>query len=337
MTERNSRILIVGHHCLAGQAMVRTLRRFGFLNLCFRSGAEADMQDRSLVFEYLARSRPNVVIMCSDRFNESQVVSQDSGGRFSDWLNLEMDLVDASDHFDVARFIGIFTPPHYPRRSRGLVSEDRMLTGECDEGDTENAFSVTACVKYCEALREQFGKGFVSMIPCNLYGPGDRYETGESRLIPKLILKMALAKENGDQTVAFSEDGDKEVEFLYCDDLATACIRVMNDDGGYPILNVGFGQAISIRNLADMIAAIVGFRGRIEWGTLGRKGSSRGLLDCSRITSLGWVPSICIEDGVRKTVKDFMERLRWKSRLEGETGRDKENADFSGKRTSHSN
>jgi GDP-L-fucose synthase len=328
MMVKSSRILIVGHHGLAGQAMVRTLRRLGFPNLCFRSGSEPDMRNRSVVFEYLDRSRPELVIMCSDRSSESHVVSQLSENRLADSLSLEMDLVDASDHFDVARFISIFTPPNYPSRRKGPISEERMLTGESDEEDAENAVSVIACVKYCEALSEQVGKEFVSLLPCNLYGPGDRYEAGDSRLIPNLILKMVLAKQNGDRSVTCLECGDKETEFLYCDDLASACLQVMNDDGGFPILNVGSGQSISQRCLAGLIASAVGFRGKIVWGSLGQAGSSRGLLDRSRITSLGWAPAICIEDGVRRTVEDFLERLHWKNKLEGPIGHDEEQTAF---------
>jgi len=239
-----------------------------------------------------------------------------------------MDLVDASDRFDVARFISIFTPPNYPSRRKGPISEERMLTGESEEGDEENAASVIACVKYCEALREQFGKGFVSLLPCHLYGPGDRYEAGDSRLIPNLILKMVLAKQNGDPSVTCLEGGDKEMEFLYCDDLAAACVQVMNDDGGFPMMNVGSGQAISQRCLAGLIASMVGFSGEIVWASSGETGSSLGLLDRSRITSLGWAPAICLEDGVKRTVEDFLERLHWKNRLEGAIGRDEEQTAF---------
>ena len=336
MIANNSRIFIAGHLCLAGQATVRILRKLGFSNLCFRSGSEPDMRNRSTVFEYVSRIQPDVVIMCSDGASDSHVVSQHPVDQVAASLRLEMDLVDVSDHFDVQRFISVFTPPNYPSLRKDPISEEQMLQGESDEGDEEYTASVIACVKYCEALRKQYGKGFVSLIPCNLYGPGDRYEAGESRLIPQLILKMVLAKQNGDHSIACLEDGDRMTEFLYCDDLAAACERVMIDDGGFSILNVGSGEAISLRCLADLIASNVGFGGEILWKPSGRTRYSKGLLDRSRITSLGWVPTFCLEDGIKRTVEDFLERLRWKNKLEGVVEHVDETSTCSRKRSSHS-
>jgi GDP-L-fucose synthase len=298
---------------------------------------EPDMRDRSAVFEYLDRSSPEVVMMCSDRSSDSHIAGGHSQDRLVDNLSLEMDLVDASDHFDVACFISIFTPPNYPSRRKGPISEERMLSGEIEEGNAGNAASVIACIKYCEALREQFGKGFVSLLPCHLYGPGDRYEVGDSRLIPSLILKMVLAKRNGDRSIACQEDGDDETEFLYCDDMAAACVQVMDDDGGFPILNVGSGVAVSQRRLAGLIASIIGFGGEVAWGASGRARPSRGLLDRSRITSLGWAPVISLDDGVRRTVENFLERLHWQNKLEGATSSDEMKSAFFRKRESHSN
>lgn len=288
-------------------------------NLCYRSRNDPDFRDRPAMYEYLERCQPEVMIVCPESGQSVADSGFSSGAPFFEKWGLGLDLIEAADYFDVARFIYIASPLASPlirtKNRRGFISEEQRLDDALDEVEQDWASSTLACVKLCEGLKAQFGKRFVSMLPCSLYGPGDPYQTGDSQLIPGLVLKMILAKKNGDIAVTCLGSGDEASEWLYADDLASACLVGM-ESNEFPMMNVGSGELVSFKRAAESIASIVGFNGEIIWDPSSPVPISGSLLDRSKINSLGWSSETCFEDGIQKTVEDFIERIDWKNKLE---------------------
>ena len=316
MIEKNSRIFIAGHQGLVGAAVLRLLKSRGYLNLCYSVKASLDLRDRDEVFRYFDRARPEGVIMCAGRVGGIGANQASPVEFLAENLAMGTNVIEAADYYDVERFVYLGSSCIYPRINPQPITEDQLLSGRLEPTNEGYAIAKITCVKLCETLRSQHGNGFVALMPTNLYGPGDRYEAESSHVIPALLLKMLIAKKNGKESVVCWGSGEPLRELLYVDDLASACVLVLQDDGGFPILNVGSGEEISIHGLAEAIAGVVGYEGRFEWDESKPDGVKRKLLCSARIRSLGWRPKTSLALGLKKTLKDFQERIQWVEDIE---------------------
>ncbi len=316
MIAKESRIFVAGHQGLVGSAVLRTLRGAGFRNLCYSVRASLDLRNREEVFRYFDRARPKGVVMCAGRVGGIGANQSSPVEFMAENLAMGTNVIEAADHYDVDRFVYLGSSCIYPRRSPQPITEDQLLSGRLEPTNEGYAIAKIACVKLCESLRLQYGKGFVSLMPTNLYGPGDRYEADSSHVIPALLLKMLLAKRSGQESVSCWGSGQPLRELLYVDDLAAACVLVLQHDGGFPILNVGSGEEVSIHELAEKIADVVGYYGKLNWDQSKPDGVKRKLLCSERIRSLGWRPRTPLSVGLKKTFQDFQERIERSAEME---------------------
>lgn len=298
-------LYIAGHRGLAGSAIWRHFERAGHENLIGVSSSELDLRDRDAVFDFFAERRPVAVIDAAARVggilaNDSQPVDF-----LSDNLQMQLNLIDAAHSVDVKKFVFLGSSCIYPKFAPQPISEDSLLTGRLEPTNDAYAIAKIAGIMHIDSYRKQYGHHWVSAMPTNLYGPGDNFHPTGSHVIPGLIRRFDEAKRSGASEVIIWGTGSPRREFLHVDDFAAAVAFLLEcfDEPG-PI-NVGTGTDVSILELAQLIAKVVGFTGEIVCDTTKPDGTPRKLLDTTRITELGWTPHISLEDGLRDTVAWF--------------------------------
>jgi len=305
---RDAQFFVAGHRGLVGSAVWRRLSGEGFTGLIGRTSSELDLRDRSAVREFFRSARPEYVVLAAARVGGIQANASRPAEFLSDNLQIQVNVLDAAHEFQVSRLLFLGSSCIYPKYAAQPIREDSLLTGALEPTNDAYAIAKIAGVLQVQALRRQYGHSFVSAMPTNLYGPGDNFHRSDSHVLPAMIRRFHEARLAGAPSVTCWGTGAARREFLHVDDLAAACQLLLERyDDALPI-NVGVGSDLTIRELAETVADVVGYQGEIEWDTSRPDGTPQKLLDTSRISALEWRPQIPLRDGIAATYQWFLEQ-----------------------------
>jgi GDP-L-fucose synthase len=305
MLSPNTRIYVAGHRGLVGSAIVRALEAQGYTKLLLRTHHELDLTDQPAVRAFFQNERPQAVIMAAARVGGIQANNIRPAEFIRDNLLIQDNVIDAAYQAGVAKFVFLGSSCIYPKLAPQPIKEDSLLTGPLESTNEWYAIAKIAGVKMCQAYRRQYGFNAISLMPTNLYGPGDNFDLQNSHVLPALIRRFHEAKLRGDGSLTVWGTGTPRREFLHVDDLADAVIHLLNTYDGEAIVNIGWGEDVTIRELAEVVASVAGFRGRLEFDPSKPDGTPRKLLDTSRLTALGWIPKIKLKAGIESTYAWF--------------------------------
>ena len=303
---QDSKIYVAGHRGMVGSAIVRELRRQGYTNILTRTHGELDLINQRAVDDFFAAERPEYVFLAAAKVGGIEANSSALADFMYDNMMLEMNVIHAAWRNGCKKLEFLGSSCIYPRTAPQPMPECCLLTSELEKTNEAYALAKISGLKYCEYLNRQYGTDYISVMPTNLYGPNDNYHPTHSHVLPALIRRFHEAKESGAPEVVCWGDGSPLREFLYVDDLANLCVFLMNNYSGNETVNAGTGKELTIKSLAELVAATVGYEGRIVWDTTKPNGTPRKLLDVSKATRLGWTYRTELEDGVRLAYEDFL-------------------------------
>lgn len=301
-------IFVAGHRGMVGSAIVRRLQERGYRNVVTRARAELDLLDQRAVQAFLAETRPDYVFNAAARVGGIQANNERRAEFLYENLLIEANVVHAAHLAGVQRMMFLGSSCIYPRDCPQPIREEYLLTGPLEATNEPYAIAKIAGIKLCESYNRQYGRQYVSVMPTNLYGPNDNYDLGTSHVLPALIRKAHEARERHDAQLVVWGTGTPRREFLCVDDLADACVFLFERgyDGG--LINIGTGEDLTIRALAEMVAGVVGFRGEITFDPGKPDGTPRKLLDVGRLLALGWRARTPLGEGIRAAYEDFLAR-----------------------------
>ena len=307
--KKGSRIFVAGHKGLVGSSIVRRLKSEGYTNIWTVDRSEVDLTNQKEVNKWFKAHEPKYVInaaakvggIIGNQNHKAEMIYQN--------LMIESNLIESAYRNGCKKYLFLGSSCIYPKEPQLPITEDQLMTGKLEPTNDAYAVAKIAGIYLCKSYRQQYGFDAISVMPCNLYGPGDNYHPENSHVLPGLIRRFHEAKINESPTVTCWGDGTPLREFLYTDDLADACVFLMNNYDGEDPINVGSGTEISIKTLAETIAKTVGYQGKIEWDTSKPNGTMRKVMDVSKIKSLGWSPQVPFESGVAVSYGDFITRF----------------------------
>lgn len=305
---RDAPFFVAGHRGLVGSAVYRHLAAQGFTGLLGRSSAELDLRNSDAVREFFRSYRPEYLVLAAARVGGIHANASRPAEFLSDNLRIQVNVLDAAQEFGVARLLFLGSSCIYPKFAAQPISEDALLTGPLEPTNDAYAIAKIAGVLQVQALRRQYGARFISAMPTNLYGPGDNFHRADSHVLPAMIRRFHEAGQSGAPSVTCWGTGTPRREFLHVDDLAAACLALLERYDDPAPINVGVGEDVSIRELAQTVAEVVGYEGEIQWDTSRPDGTPRKLLDVSRISALGWRPTIGLREGIARTYRWFTEQ-----------------------------
>lgn len=304
--DQDAPIFVAGHRGMVGSAIVRRLRELGYRNIVTRTRDELDLTDQRAVNAFLGKTRPAYIFVAAAKVGGIHANNQYRADFIYENLAIETNIIHGAHLAGVERLMFLGSSCIYPRDCPQPIREEYLLTGPLEPTNEPYAIAKIAGIKLAEAYRAQYGRRYVSVMPTNLYGPGDNYHPENSHVLPALIRKAHEARERRESRLMVWGTGTPRREFLHADDLAAACVHLMEQDYDGPLLNVGTGEDVTIRDLAAMVARAVGFAGEIVFDPSRPDGTPRKLLDVSRLTALGWTASIPLQDGIARTYLDFL-------------------------------
>ena len=305
--ERDSRIYVAGHRGLVGSAMVRRLEREGYVNLALRTHRELDLTDQAAVRAFFRAESPEIVIMAAARVGGIHANNSRPALFIRDNLLIQDNVIDAAQRSGVRKFVFLGSSCIYPKLAAQPLKEESLLTGPLEPTNEWYAIAKIAGLKMCQAYRREFGFNAISLMPTNLYGPGDNFDLENSHVLPALIRKIHEAQVQGEQSVTVWGSGTPRREFLHVDDLADASLYLLHAYDEDAIVNIGWGGDVTIRELAELVLSVVGYEGRLVFDPTKPDGTPRKLLDVTRLSRIGWKPSIALRDGVAQTYAWFKE------------------------------
>ena len=304
--EKNSKIFVAGHRGMVGSAIVRELRRQGYENLLLVSHDELDLTQQAEVEAFLWETRPEYVFLAAAKVG-GIVANQSALADFLyENMMIEMNVIHGAWRAGCKKLLFLGSSCIYPRLAPQPMPESCLLTGELEKTNEAYALAKISGLKYCEFLNRQYGTDYISVMPTNLYGPNDNYHPEHSHVLPALIRRFHEAKIAGAPFVTCWGDGSPLREFLYVDDLANLCVFLMNNYSGNETVNAGTGKELSIKELTELVARVVGYRGEIRWDPSRPNGTPRKLLDVSKTTALGWTYKTELEEGIWLAYEDFL-------------------------------
>jgi GDP-L-fucose synthase len=303
----DAKIYIAGHRGLVGSAIVRALGRAGFANLLVRTRAQCDLTDQRAVREMFAAERPDYVFLAAARVGGIHANETYPAQFIYENLAIQNHIVEAAHRHGTRKLLFLGSSCIYPKHAPQPIPEDSLLAGPLEPTNQWYAVAKIAGIKLCQAFRRQYGFDAISLMPTNLYGPGDNFDLENSHVLPALLRKLHEAKLAGAASATVWGTGSPRREFLHVDDLAEACLFLMERYSGEEIINVGCGSDLTIRELAELARRVVGFAGEIVFDAAKPDGTPRKLLDVGRLTALGWTPRIGLEQGVLETYRWYLE------------------------------
>ena len=306
MMEKDAKIYVAGHRGMVGSAICRELERQGYTNIITRTHAQLDLCRQDAVDAFFAEERPEYVFLAAAKVGGIQANSEAPADFMYQNMMLEMNVIYSAWRNGCRKLEFLGSSCIYPRMAPQPMKEDCLLTSPLEETNEAYALAKIAGLKYCAYLNKQYGTDYISVMPTNLYGPNDNYHREHSHVLPALIRRFHEAKEAEAPSVTCWGDGSPLREFLYVDDLANLCVYLMNHYSGDETINAGSGKEISIRELAELVARVVDYRGEILWDTGKPNGTPRKLLDVSKAAALGWRYKMELEDGIRLAYQDFL-------------------------------
>jgi GDP-L-fucose synthase len=318
--KHDARIYVAGHSGLVGSALVRRLNATGYSNIVTRTHSELDLTDPRRVRDFFERERPDYVFMAAARVGGIVANNSYPAEFIRQNLAIQLNVIDECWRSEVNRQIFLGSSCIYPRECPQPIKEEYLLTGPLEPTNRPYAVAKIAGIEQCWAYNRQYGTQNLAVMPTNLYGPGDHYDLSTSHVLPALIRKAHEAKVAGNKELIVWGTGDPRREFLYVDDMADACLFLANlpepefrsllgSESTAPLINVGYGSDLTIRELAELVARIMGFNGRVVFDSSKPDGTPRKWLDSSRILRMGWKPLTDFEEGIRKTYEDYMKSL----------------------------
>ncbi|WP_028216110.1 GDP-L-fucose synthase family protein [Paraburkholderia oxyphila] len=305
--DTNSRIFVAGHRGMVGSALLRALQAHGYWNLVTRAHEALDLTDQSAVDAFFDGEHIDAVLLAAARVGGILANATQPAQFAYDNLAIETNVIRAAWQAGVERLVFFGSSCIYPRECPQPIRETYLLTAPLEPTNEAYAIAKIAGLKLCEAYNHQYGTHFVSLMPTNLYGPNDNYDLGSSHVLPALIRKAHEARANGARTLTVWGSGTPRREFLHVDDLADATLFVLEHETGDGVYNVGVGEDLSIRDLAQRVCDVVGFAGELVFDATKPDGTPRKLLDVSRLGSLGWHAQIGLDEGLARTYGDFLQ------------------------------
>jgi len=294
-----------GQSGLVGSAIVRALKRKGYTNIVTRTRKELNLLDQNAVLDFFGKEKPEYVFLAAARVGGILANKTQKADFIYENLQVQNNVVYSSWKTGVKKLLFLGSSCIYPKMSPQPIKEDYLLTGKLEETNDAYAISKIAGIIMCQSFNQEYGTNYISVMPTNLYGPGDNFDLQNSHVLPAMIRKFHEAKIKGEKNVTLWGTGEVYREFLYVDDLADACVFLMENYNDSEIVNIGCGKDNTIKELALLIKNVVGFSGEIVWDTSKPNGTPRKLLDVSKLTSLGWEPSMPLEEGIAKTYEWF--------------------------------
>ena len=306
MMEKDAKIYVAGHRGMVGSAIVRELNRQGYHNIVTRTHKELDLIDQRAVEAFFEEEKPEYVFLAAAKVGGIGANSDAPADFMYDNMMLEMNVIHSAWQHGVKKLEFLGSSCIYPRLAPQPMKEDCLLTSALEQTNEAYALAKISGLKYCEYLNRQYGTDFISVMPTNLYGPNDNYHPEHSHVLPALIRRFHEAKEQGLPYVTCWGDGSPLREFLYVDDLADLCVFLMNNYSGNETVNGGTGKELSIKELTELVAKVIGYEGEIRWDPTKPNGTPRKLLDVSKAAKLGWTYKTELEDGIRLAYDDFL-------------------------------
>lgn len=304
--DKISKIYVAGHRGMVGSAIVRELKKQGYENIITRTHAELDLTDQKAVNEFFATEKPEYVFLAAAKVGGIEANDKAPADFMYQNMMLEMNVINAAWRNGCKKLEFLGSSCIYPRMAPQPMPESCLLTSALEKTNEAYALAKISGMKYCEYLNRQYGTDYISVMPTNLYGPNDNYHPTHSHVLPALIRRFHEAKESGAESVTCWGDGSPLREFLYVDDLANLCVFLMNNYSGNETVNAGTGKELSIRKLTELVADVIGFKGKIEWDSTKPNGTPRKLLDVSKATALGWTYSTELREGIALAYEDFL-------------------------------
>ena len=305
--DRSSTFYVAGHGGLAGSAIWRKLAAEGFTNVVGRTSKELDLTDRAAVFAFFESERPRYVALAAAKVGGILANKTYPVDFLSQNVRIQVNVMDAAQKYEVERLLFLGSSCIYPKMAPQPLKEDYLLTGPLEETNEAYAIAKIAGIMQVKAVRQQYGLPWISAMPTNLYGPGDNFSAQGSHVLPALIRRLDEARVRGDASVTNWGTGSPLREFLHVDDLADACLHLLETYDGPEHVNVGVGADMTIKELAGLVAATVGYEGAIEWDATKPDGTPRKLMDVGKLESLGWTARISLKDGIESTYAWFKE------------------------------
>lgn len=310
MMEKDAKIYVAGHKGMVGSAIVRELNRQGYNNIVTRTHKELDLTRQGKVEEFFIMEKPEYVFMPAGKVGGIMANQNALADFMYENMMMEMNVINSAWRYGSKKLEFLGSSCIYPRLAPQPMSESCLLTSELEKTNEAYALAKISGLKYCEFLNKQYGTDYISVMPTNLYGPNDNYHPTHSHVLPALIRRFHEAKEAGLDVVTCWGDGSPLREFMYVDDLANFCVFLMNNYSGDETVNAGTGKELTIKELTELVAKVVGYKGDIEWDTTKPNGTPRKLLDISKAEKLGWHYKTELEEGIRLSYKDFLENPR---------------------------
>ena len=306
MMEKNAKIYVAGHRGMVGSAICRRLEQEGYTNIITRTHKELNLIRQEEVERFFETERPDYVFLAAAKVGGIMANSEALADFMYDNMILEMNVIHSAWENGCKKLQFLGSSCIYPREAPQPMSESSLLTGELEQTNEAYALAKISGLKYCEYLNRQYGTDYISVMPTNLYGPNDNYHPTHSHVLPALIRRFHEAKEAGLTEVVCWGDGTPLREFMYVDDLADACLFLMNHYSGNETVNLGTGKELTIKALTELVAKVIGYEGEIKWDTSIPNGTPRKLLDVTKLNNLGWKYTTELEDGIRLSYEDFL-------------------------------
>ncbi len=306
--EKSAKIYVAGHRGMVGSAIVRELNKLGFNNIVTRTSAELDLRNQAQVEAFYQSEKPEYVFISAAKVGGILANNTYRAEFLYDNLSIQNNLIHFAHVYGVKKLLFLGSSCIYPKLAPQPLKEDYLLSGLLEPTNEPYAIAKITGIKMCEAYWDQYGSKFISAMPTNMYGPNDNYHPDNSHVLPALIRKFHEAKENGSDSVTVWGDGSPFREFLYADDLANALVYLMLNYNEKEFVNVGYGNEITIKDLALLIKKIIGFEGHLDFDTSKPNGTPRKLMDSSRLFATGWKPKTALEEGIALAYQDFLNR-----------------------------
>ena len=308
MMEKNAKIFVAGHRGMVGSAIVRELERQGYTNIITRTHKELDLTRQAEVEEFFAREKPEYVFVAAAKVGGIGANSAALADFMYYNMMIEMNVIHSAFASQCRKLEFLGSSCIYPRMCPQPIKEEYLLSGYLEKTNEAYALAKISGLKYCEYLNTQYGTDYISVMPCNLYGPNDNYHPEHSHVLPALIRRFHEAKTSGASSVTCWGDGSPLREFLYVDDLAELCVFLMNNYSGNETVNAGSGHEVSIKDLTGIVAEVVGYTGAIEWDTSKPNGTPRKVMDCGKAKAMGWTAKTPLREGIRLAYEDYLTR-----------------------------
>ena len=308
MMQKTDKIYIAGHTGMVGSAILKTLIARGFTNFVYRSSKDLDLRNQAAVEQFFSEEKPQYVFLAAARVGGIIANNTYRADFLYDNLMIVSNIIHAAHKNAVTKLLFLGSSCIYPKMAAQPIKEEYLLTGPLEKTNEPYAIAKIAGIKLCETFREQYGANFISVMPSNLYGKNDNYHPQNSHVLPALIRRFHEAKIAGTKEVTIWGSGNPKREFLFADDLADACLFLMDNYNEKEIINIGSGTDISVRELAELVKEITGFEGDLVFDTSKPDGTPRKLLDVTKINNLGWQYKTALKEGMQMAYKDFLQK-----------------------------